>query len=426
MPRALVVLVLALAAVPRAASSQGEHRHGSKQPIGPEFQVNTFATGNQRAPSAALHPPGGFVAVWESDGQDGSGTGVIGKVGLGGAEFRVNTYTTGDQHDANVASNGNGSGDFVVVWTSPHDGSGDGVFGQRFASSGTPLGPEFRVNTYTTGTQYQAAVAADSVGNFVVVWSSVGQEGAGAEVFAQRYASSGVPLGPEFRVNTYTTGYQYRPSVGSDLAGNFLVVWQDGAAPGGAGGAGRGIFGRSYDSTGAPVGPEFQVNTYTTGFHGAPAVSVDVAGSAVAVWHSDGQDGSDLGIFGQRYGVSGVPAGTEFQVNSYTTGRQSYPAVSKEWGSFGCFVVAWSSDGEDGSGSGIFARVYYGGTIPQEVFPFNEYTTGSQTRASIGQLPEFDLLVVWDSEGQDGSGSGVYGRVDVHFIPVELMQFGVE
>jgi len=214
--------------------------------------------------------------------------------------------------------------------------------------------------------------------------------------------------------------------VGGDAAGNFIVVWQDGAAPGGGGGAGRGIFGRSYDSTGAPVGPEFQVNTYTTGFHGAPAVAVDPFGSTAVVWHSDGQDGSDFGIFGQRYSVSGVPVGSEFQVNAYTTGRQAYPAVGKEFAGNECFLVAWSSDGEDGSGSGVYGQVYNFGVAPLGVFRFNEFTTGNQMRASVGPLPEFDLVVLWDSEGQDGSGSAVYGRVDVHFIPVELMQFGVE
>jgi hypothetical protein len=421
---AIVGLLLALASIPRAGFSQEGHRHGSKQPIGPEFRVNTFTTGNQGNPSAAFQP-NGFVAVWESDGQDGSGVGVIGKVGFGGGpEFRVNTYTTGDQHDPNVASNG--SGDFVVVWTSPQDGSGDGVFAQRFASNGTLLGPEFQVNTYTTGTQYQPAVAADLAGNFVVVWSSVGQEGAGPEVFGQRFSSSGVPLGSEFRVNSYTTGYQYRPAVGSDGGGNFLVVWQDGAAPGGPGGPGRGIFGRSYDSTGAPIGPEFQVNTYTTGFHGAPAVAVDAAGTTAVVWHSEGQDGSGLGVFGQRYFVSGVPIASEFQVNTYTTGSQGYPSVGKEWDGLSCFVVAWSSVGQDESDSGIFGRVYYVGNQPLEEFRYNEFTAGSQARASVGPIPFPDLVVLWDSEGQDGSGTAVYGRVDNHFIPVELMQFNVE
>jgi hypothetical protein len=397
------------------------HQHGSLSPIGPEFRVNTFTTGNQGSPSAAFHP-NGFIAVWESDGQDGSGKGVFGR-SPSSAEFRVNTAVTGDQRDPDVASSG--AGDFVVVWTSPQDGSGDGVFAQRFASSGTPVGTEFQVNTFTAGTQSEPAVAADGSGNFVVVWSSLGQEGTGAEVFGQRFSASGVRLGSEFRVNTFTTGDQYRPDIGSDSNGNFLVVWQDGAAPG-SGPAGRGVFGRSFDSTGVPAGPEFQVNTHATGFHGAPAVAVNPAGGAVVVWHSDGQDGSDLGIFGQRYAVGGSRVDAEFPVNTFTTGRQADPAVAMEFSDNGCFVVAWSSEAEDGSGPGVYGRVYYFGTQPLDVFRFNEFTPGSQTRAAVGAAPEFDLVVLWDSEGQDGSGSAVYGRIDNHFVPVELMQFRIE
>jgi hypothetical protein len=427
MHRAPVVLALALASVPCADPDEKDrhaegHRHASKMPNGPEFRVNTFTTGNQGDPSVAFHNPSGAIVVWQSDGQDGSGAGVFGKITFSGSgtEFRVNTATTGDQRDPSVASNG--SGDFVVAWTSPQDGSGDGIFAQRFASSGAPLGPEFQVNSYTTGTQYQAVTASDLSGNFVVVWSSVGQEGAGAEVFGQRYSASGVPLGPEFRVNTYTTGYQHRPAVGAmaDGSGSFTVVWQDGAAPGGPGGAGRGIFGQRFDNSGAPVGTEFQVNTYTTGFHGAPAITPAASTGFVVVRHSDGQDGSDLGIFGDRNG-------SEFQVNSYTTGRQAYPAVAHEFGGIGCFLVVWSSDGEDGSGPGVFSQVYLGGVTPLGVFRVNEFTTGSQARPSVAPVDtEFDHIVVWDSEGQDGSGTGIYGRMDVHFVPVELMQSGVE
>jgi hypothetical protein len=34
------------------------------------------------------------------------------------------------------------------------------------------------------------------------------------------------PVGPEFRVNTYTSGSQATPAVATDPAGNFVVVWQ--------------------------------------------------------------------------------------------------------------------------------------------------------------------------------------------------------
>src|SRR5262245_41925831 len=115
MRRAAVVLAFGIAAAPAIAGPQEKHEHGPRSPIAPEFRVNAFTTGNQGAPSVAYHPSG-FVAVWESEGQDGSGTGVFGRVGTSGTEFPVNTFTTGNQHEPDVASKGNG--DFVVVWTS--------------------------------------------------------------------------------------------------------------------------------------------------------------------------------------------------------------------------------------------------------------------------------------------------------------------
>jgi hypothetical protein len=66
-----------------------------------------------------------------------------------------------------------------------------------------------------------------------------------------------VPAGGEFRANTYTTGDQDDTSVASDASGNFVVVWQSD----GQDGSNRGIFARRYDASGAPRGPEFQVNT---------------------------------------------------------------------------------------------------------------------------------------------------------------------
>ncbi len=40
-----------------------------------------------------------------------------------------------------------------------------------------PEGPEFQVNTYTTGDQESPDVAMDGAGNFIVVWQSYGQDG---------------------------------------------------------------------------------------------------------------------------------------------------------------------------------------------------------------------------------------------------------
>jgi hypothetical protein len=49
--------------------------------------------------------------------------------------------------------------------------------GQRYNASGSAIGGEFQINTYTTNSQYRPSVASDSSGNFVVVWESDGSAG---------------------------------------------------------------------------------------------------------------------------------------------------------------------------------------------------------------------------------------------------------
>jgi hypothetical protein len=171
------------------------------------------------------------------------------------------------------------------------------VFAQRFSSTGAPLGGEFRVNTYTTSHQTRASVASDSVGNFVVVWES-NQDGTDFGIYAQRYSSTGDAVGGEFRVNTYTPGFQRYAWVVSDPAGNFVVAWQSSDD-----GSGYGVFAQRYENTGAPLGGEFRINSYTTQDQRRPTVAANSAGAFVVAWDSDLQDGSAGGIFGQRYSM---------------------------------------------------------------------------------------------------------------------------
>lgn len=44
----------------------------------PEFQVNTYSSSYQSLPNLAGLTDGGWVSVWMSEGQDGSGYGVYG------------------------------------------------------------------------------------------------------------------------------------------------------------------------------------------------------------------------------------------------------------------------------------------------------------------------------------------------------------
>jgi hypothetical protein len=394
-------------------------------PLGPEFCVNRYTTGQQFGRSVAADPSGNFVVVWNSEGQYGTAFHVFAQryassgVPLG-SEFRVNTYMPYGQGLGDVATDP--SGNFVVVWISQsQDGSERGVFGQRYASSGTPLGPEFRVNTYTTDAQSGPSLAVDASGNFVVVWHSFGQDGSNWGVFGQRYASSGAPLGPEFRVSTYTTSAQDSAHVAADSAGNFVVVWvsyrQDDSAS-------WGVFGQRYASSGAPLGAEFRVNTFTTNSQSSPSVAADSAGNFVVVWASYLQDGSYTGVFGQRYASSGALLGPEFRVNTHWTDFQDTPAVAAD--SSGNFVVVWESAWQDGSGFGVFGQRYKNSGAPLgPEFRVNSYTTYSQIDSLVAADSTGSFVVVWSSNGQDASWS-VFGQRYSQIVPVELMHFRVE
>jgi hypothetical protein len=80
--------------------------------------------------------------------------------------------------------------------------------------------------------------------------------------------------------------------------------------------------------SGALLGSEFQVNTYTTGQERRASVAGSPSGFVVT-WDSvRGQDGQSEGIFGQCYTAAGAAVGGEFQVNTYTTQRQYYSSVT--------------------------------------------------------------------------------------------------
>jgi cysteine-rich repeat protein len=304
-----------------------------------------------------------------------------------------------------VAARADGTG-FVIVWESLHqDESHEGVYGQRFDSAGIPQGAEFRVNTFTADDQATPAVATAPDGGFVVVWRSHEQDGDDGGIFGQLFASTGAPKGSEFQANTFTVDRQRDPGVGVASDGGFVVVWgsrmQDGA--------GEGVIARRFDSIGAPRGPEFVVNTYTTAAQRAPAVAVAGDGHFLIAWESRDQDGDSEGIFGQCFSSTGARNGGEFQVNTYTSGSQQHPTAAATPG--GDFVVVWHSDGQDGDGRGVFGQRFDPACAPLEgEFQVNTYTSESQLEPTVAAALHGDFVVAWQSDDQDGDGYGIFAQ----------------
>ena len=181
-----------------------------------------------------------------------------------------------------------------------------------------------------------------------MAWQSFFQDGAFFGVFAQRFASDGSSSGPEFRVNTYTTGHQEFPAVAVADDGSFLVAWSSDTGFEEA---------QRYASGGDPLGAEFQVSSYTSANRNHASVAVDRAGSFVVVWEVDQKDGDSFGVFGQKLDSAGSAVGGEFRVNTTTTSSEQYPSVSAS-GVDG-FVVTWTVFAPvDGSATAVYAQRY--------------------------------------------------------------------
>ena len=136
-----------------------------------------------------------------------------------------------------------------------------------FDASGTAVGSEFLVNTTTTNGQAEPSVTGLAGGGFVVTWrddSHTGGDRSGAAIRGQMFDASGTAVGSEFLVNTTTTNGQAEPSVTGLAGGGFVVTWSDDSRTGGDT-SGLAIRGQMFDASGTAVGSEFLVNTKTTG-----------------------------------------------------------------------------------------------------------------------------------------------------------------
>ncbi len=384
-------------------------------PVGPEIAVGPFtapdtyqAAGqpgqtsntNLSRPATALDAHGNFVIAWTSIGPDGDGAGVFAErfsaagVPLGPA-FQVNTSTAGDQAAPAVAMDG--AGDFLITWQSKgQDGDGWGVFAQLYHPDGMPNGTEFPVNTITAGDQFTPAAAMDAHGNFVITWTSDGQDGDGLGVFARQFDNTGTPLqAAEFQVNTYTAGDQARPAVAADPAGDFVITWESY----GQDGDGWGVFAQQFDPTGTPLhATDIPVNTTTTNDQRLPAVAMDGAGNFLVSWESYGQDGDSWGIYVQQFDPTGTAfyAGFDVPINTYTRDAQKRPAVAVDGA--GNFVVTWISNNEISSGFDVYAQViseagfYVGGETL-----VNSTTAGDQFAPAVAMDRGGDFVIAWPS-----------------------------
>ena len=376
---------------------------------GAEFQVNTHAMYDQKNAAIAMDNDGNFVVVWSSYNQDGSSNGIFGRLydpncGQLGEEFQVNTTSSGNQTEPAVAMDA--AAGFVVTWHGPGlvEEDEEDIFARRFDTDGLPIGDEFRVNTYTADKQVFPCVVVNEDGTFIVAWESNNTpEDGDKAICCQLYDSNGAEFGAEFIVHEDASVYRY-PDVAADTYGNFAVVWMEDKSS-------NSIMARLFDPKGEPRTDTFKVNSVRISSVTRPSIAMDGSGRFVVTWDGDPELAGQDDIHARLYDADGTPLGGQFLVNTTLTCAQQYPqaAMNDE----GEFVIVWDCriDPDDENQRDIYGQRF--GSSDEFIgdeFQMNTFGLNDQRNPAVAISEAGGFVAVWQSQTQDGSRYGIFAR----------------
>jgi hypothetical protein len=377
--------------------------------VGTEIRVNATTAADQKAPCVTGLSDGGWVITWQSLNQDGSGYGIYqqryDKTGAPSStvDTLVNTTTANDQADPSVTALPDGG--WLVTWTSQNQDVGwnGGIYQQRFNKNGVAQFPADKlVNTNINLDQSQPSVTALKDGGWVITWVTEGQDGSGTGVYQQRYNGTGDKVGGETRVNVLTEGSQTKPAITALPDGGWLVTWESHSSTGNA------IFQQRYSATGVATSTtDIPVETTGGDYKIISSVTTLADGGWVVTWttYSSGGD-----VVQQRFDKDGIALfATPRRVNVHTSDLQEPAAVTALKN--GGWVVVWQSANQDGSGTGIYMQAFDkdgNPTGPADTL-VNTTTAGNQEMPSVTALAD-GWIVTWQSAAQDGSGYGIYQK----------------
>jgi hypothetical protein len=382
---------------------------------GGEFQVNTHTTWDQADPDIAVDANCGFVVVWRSYGQDGSSNGIFGQRfdpnhSPIGEEFQVNSNITGNQTEPAVAT-GTAAG-FIVTWQGPGitDPNREDIFARWFDPNGLPTSDDIQVNKDTPGRHICPKVAINHSGESIIIWESVDYPEEGDRTICGRlFDSIGMELGDEVVISGEMSPCRY-PDVAMDPNGNYVVVWMVDKSS-------NSIMAGLFNADGSAKTEPFKVDTAAFKSVTQPSVAMDETGCFIVTWDGDPNLASLDDIHARMFDPNGMALSEQFIVNATTEQAQQNPKAAMN-GS-GEFVIVWEGRIDPNvNARDIFCQRFDGSGQPiGSEFRLNTTMAGDQRSPAVAIGPDGRFVTVWQSDEQDGSGFGIFGRSDFILEP---------
>lgn len=306
-------------------------------------------------------------------------------------------------------------GAFTVVWQAYTSVTDEwDIYQRRFDAAGVPLAAAQRVNATVAGCQVAPAVTSDGTGRRVIAWES------GGRVVFRRFDADGTALDPsDIEADAAATGSQRRPAIAAAAAdGSFALSWQGRGAAGDANS--WGVYARVFAATGVPVAATALLNQGTSGAQHSPAVTHAVGSPSVfaVAWQSQGQDGSGAGVFWRRLDTAGTPLGGEQLVGNVVSGSQRSPRLAAD--ASGNVVILWENHAPNETVEVAMRRFRASGTAIG-----NQLTTSISSTPSgpaVASAAGGDFLAAWALSGTDGGLALVHRGFDHRSMPFEVEQ----
>lgn len=224
------------------------------------------------------------------------------------------------------------SGWFIITWA---DGRRPGcfdIYARIFNSTGVPQGPDFKVNDSSLPDDFhpRSATVINSEEIIIVTWEDYRDEPWGAQIWMQKFDSLGNRIGENQRVDTF--GACVEPTVAVSNTGKVVIAWRSHSIS---------AWARLLDKNGVPLGPEFKVSDDLGATYGGdPTVQWLGDDRFLVAWSTSRNNNNQNAIYGQLYDSSAIPIGTNFQMSDSGIDAH-YPSLSLD--SSGTLYLAWNA-----------------------------------------------------------------------------------
>jgi serine protease len=380
-------------------------------PTSNSFVVNANLAGNQNLINPAVAGNGDTLYLW-MDTSAGTNS-FIRRYSVTGQELTAGDTYVGSRAGSIAADR---VGNYAVTTTAP-DGFGTGAFVTLYNRNGSVRVNTFRVNDSTTGDQIAGPMTMDANGNFAISYWSF--ENNIYTTYLKRYNANGTARGPATKISV-TTATLNTMGMAMDTLGNVVMggwVIQNNTPD---------VWMRRVSNTGVLIGSQLTVNTYTPSAQTGGHIAMLPSNAFVMVFQSYGQDGPGWSIYAQRFNADGSRNGAPFRIN---TGLTNYePAAQIAAMDDGSYAVTWMVDNRDTDPTMmpyILARQFRGDDTPVgSEFQASSLPGSKAFNPTVVMDPAGNYAVTWRDYGANGYDVGSRRYVMDTLPPVQTLNNG--